>query len=69
VRRRLTRAWLTGFFQGVIRASEAFDEACKDFITREYAGSTHVYHRCPEETLRCSILSTIDLLWATFPPI
>jgi hypothetical protein len=53
-----------GFFQGVIRVTQAYDEASKDLIAGEYARSTHKYHGCSEEIVRTALLSTVDLLWA-----
>lgn len=57
-----------GFFQGVIRATQAYDDTSKDVITGEYAKSTHAYHQCPEEILKTALESTVDLLWAMPEP-
>ena len=56
-----------GFFQGVLRVTQAYDEASKDVITGEYATSTHAYHGCSKEIVQAGLLSTVDLLWAAPP--
>lgn len=57
-------AFITGFFQGVIRSTQAYDEASKDVIASEYARSTHAFHGCSPELLKTALLSTVDLIWA-----
>lgn len=59
----------TGFFQGIIRATQAYDDASRDVITGEYARSTHGFHGCPEEIVKTALESTIDLLWAEPAPL
>lgn len=53
------------FFQGVIRATHAYDESSKDSIAGEYALYTHRYHNCAQELVKASLLSAVDILWAT----
>ena len=59
-----------GFFQGVMRSSQAYDEASKDLIISDYARQSHQYHRCSPDIVKASLLSTLDLLWAdtSVPP-
>jgi hypothetical protein len=54
-----------GFFQGVIRSTHAYDESSKDSIAAEYAKYTHRYHGCAQELVKASLLSAVDILWAT----
>lgn len=61
----ISSARAAGFFQGVMRSSQAYDEASKDLIAGEYARSTHAFHGCPPEILKLALLSTVDLLWAS----
>ena len=56
-----------GFFQGVLRVTQAYDEASKDLIASEYAHSTHACHGCSPEIVQSALLSTVDLLWAAPP--
>lgn len=56
---------VTAFFQGVTRASESYDKACRDLITSEFARSTHKLHGCPEEILRLGLECTADLIQAS----
>lgn len=58
-----------GFFQGILRSTQAYDEAGKDMITGEYARSTHAFHGCSPEILKSGLLGTIDLLWAANQPL
>ena len=51
-----------GFFQGVIRVTQAYDESTKDIIAGEYARCTHQYYSCPEEIVKTAILWTVDSL-------
>lgn len=51
-----------GFFQGVIRVTQAYDESAKDVIAGEYARCTHHYYGCPEEIVKSAILWTVDSL-------
>jgi hypothetical protein len=54
-----------GFFQGVMRVTQSYDDASKDMIAGEFARSTASHHGCSQEVLKASLLSTLDLLWAT----
>ena len=51
-----------GFFQGVIRVTDAYDRTSKDIIASEYARNTYKLHDCPEHILRQGLLSTVDIL-------
>lgn len=51
-----------GFFQGVLRVTDAYDRTSKDIIATEYARNTHRLHECPEHILRMGLLSTVDVL-------
>ena len=51
-----------GFFQGVIRVSDAYDRTSKEIIATEYSRNTHKLHDCPEHILRMGLLSTVDIL-------
>jgi hypothetical protein len=43
---------VAGFFQGTLRATEAYDQASKDLIIAEYADRFHWYHQCDPQAIR-----------------
>lgn len=51
----------TGFFQHTLRASEAYDQASKDLIIREYAQRFSWYHQVDPDTIE-QILKAIVCL-------
>lgn len=57
----------TGFFQGIMRVTQAYDEGSKDMIAGEFARSTNAFHGCSPEILKSGLLGTVDLLWAASP--
>lgn len=51
-----------GFFQRVIRSTDAYDESSKASIAKEYGQLSYRFHRTPQEAVMSSLLSTVDLL-------
>jgi hypothetical protein len=50
----------TGFFQGTIRASEAYDQASTDLIINEYAKRFQWFHRCHPDAIRITLKSCVE---------
>ena len=51
-----------GFFQGVIRVTQAYDNCTRDTVAWEYARHTQEYYRCPPEIIKAAVLWTTEQL-------
>jgi hypothetical protein len=52
----------TGFFQAVIRVTQSYDQACKDFIVTEYAEIAQHQLMRPPQLIKLDLLATLELL-------
>ncbi len=46
----------------MIRVTQAYDQACKDFIATEYAQTAQHHLMFAPELIRMNLLATLDLL-------
>ena len=53
---------VAAFFQAVIRVTQAYDQACKDFIATQYAQTAQHHLMLAPELVRMNLLATLDLL-------
>ena len=50
----------SAFFQGTLRATEAYDQASKDLIINEYARCFWWYHQCDPEAIKQTLRRIVD---------
>jgi hypothetical protein len=62
------RSQNAGFYQGILRVTQSFDDTSKDVIVSEFAKNTHLRHGCAPDIVRVILLATVDLLVPVQPP-